>query len=233
MSELRRIDQKKIDHPATSTASLTMDPSLAQSGGKGCFTGDTEILVYNYGKVTLEWLANNMADRKFEVRSINSIGREVSGKAIKPRITKYVREIAILTFSDGSIVKCTPDHKFLLANMEYKEAKDLQVNDELKIVKGKYLHVVNTELTQLDADTPVYDITVNKYQNFALSNGAIVHNSKDIADAVAGCVLNLYQDIDKAGQLSLKYKVNSQIKFMEERAKKNDAIFDDMIKGIY
>ena len=88
-------------------------------------------------------------------------------------------------------------------------------------------------MTQLDADTPVYDITVNKYQNFALSNGAIVHNSKDIADAVAGCVLNLYQDIDKAGQLSLKYKVNSQIKFMEERAKKNDAIFDDMIKGIY
>lgn len=32
----------------------------------------------------------------------------------------------------------------------------------------------------------VYDITVEKYHNFALSSGVFVHNSKDLADAVAG-----------------------------------------------
>lgn len=57
--------------------------------------------------------------------------------------------------------------------------------------------------------------------------------SKDISDAVVGCVYDLYQNLDKAGQLSVKYKVNYHSKFMEERAKKNDSQFQDMIAGYY
>ena len=36
----------------------------------------------------------------------------------------------------------------------------------------------------------VYDISVPIYENFMLDNGVVVHNSKDIADAVAGCIWN-------------------------------------------
>lgn len=41
---------------------------------------------------------------------------------------------------------------------------------------------------KLDNITPVYDIEVPMYSNFALANGIIVHNSKDMADALAGSV---------------------------------------------
>lgn len=43
---------------------------------------------------------------------------------------------------------------------------------------------------KLDEPVPVYDLEVDDYHNFALSGGVFVHNSKDLADAVAGAVHN-------------------------------------------
>lgn len=37
----------------------------------------------------------------------------------------------------------------------------------------------------------VYDLTVEETENFALDSGVFVHNSKDVADAVAGCLYTL------------------------------------------
>ena len=39
----------------------------------------------------------------------------------------------------------------------------------------------------------VYDITVDETSNFALTNGIFVHNSKDLADAVCGSVMNVLE----------------------------------------
>jgi hypothetical protein len=57
--------------------------------------------------------------------------------------------------------------------------------------------------------------------------------SKDISDAVAGVVYNLYQNIDAAGQLSNKYKVQSYTKHMEERSKVTVNPFQGMLSDIY
>lgn len=46
---------------------------------------------------------------------------------------------------------------------------------------------------KLDEAVPVYDLEVDEWSNFALSGGVFVHNSKDIADAMAGCVSTLMQ----------------------------------------
>lgn len=45
----------------------------------------------------------------------------------------------------------------------------------------------------LDRSIPVYDIEVPNYSNFILSNGCIVHNSKDVSDTIAACVYNATQ----------------------------------------
>lgn len=37
---------------------------------------------------------------------------------------------------------------------------------------------------------PVYDVTIPTYENFCLGNGIVVHNSKDIADSLAGAHWN-------------------------------------------
>lgn len=43
----------------------------------------------------------------------------------------------------------------------------------------------------LDKAVPVYDLTVPYLENFVLANGAVVHNSKDVADAVCGAYQTL------------------------------------------
>lgn len=45
----------------------------------------------------------------------------------------------------------------------------------------------------LDEPVPVYDLTVPRTENFALAAGPFVHNSKDVADALAGCLWTLSQ----------------------------------------
>jgi len=46
---------------------------------------------------------------------------------------------------------------------------------------------------ELGKSVPVYDLEVDHWDNFALSSGVFVHNSKDISDAVAGVVYGLLQ----------------------------------------
>ena len=49
---------------------------------------------------------------------------------------------------------------------------------------------------------PVYDLEVDRYHNFALCSGVFVHNSKDVADAVAGsyfaCISSKYTELQMA-----------------------------------
>lgn len=42
----------------------------------------------------------------------------------------------------------------------------------------------------LDTSVPVYDLEVDEWDNFALSGGVFVHNSKDLADALACAAVN-------------------------------------------
>lgn len=91
---------------------------------------------------------------------------------------------------------------------------------------SKKIHKVNS--------IPVYDVeTKSENHNFCLSNGIVVHNSKDIADAVAGCVQSLYDNLDKAGQLSNRYKVKTHSDLIKERATTSDSRFQDMIYDIF
>ena len=40
---------------------------------------------------------------------------------------------------DGTLLKCTPNHRFMLKDGTYKEAKDLTVNDELYDVTDTFI----------------------------------------------------------------------------------------------
>lgn len=48
--------------------------------------------------------------------------------------TRYADELIALTLEDGTILRCTPDHRFLLKTGEYKEARYLTIDDELEEV---------------------------------------------------------------------------------------------------
>lgn len=57
--------------------------------------------------------------------------------------------------------------------------------------------------------------------------------SKDIADALAGCVFNLYQNLDKAGQLSTKYKASSHSQYIASRINEASNDFQDMLNNMF
>jgi hypothetical protein len=92
--------------------------------------------------------------------------------------------------------------------------------------------LANHELLTL----PVNSILKTELPDLRRVGGKIDHtstNSKDIADAVCGSVYSCYLDIDKASQLSNKYKVTTYGKAMEERNNMGMDQFQDMLQGIY
>lgn len=85
----------------------------------------------------------------------------------------------------------------------------------------------------LKSPVPVYDIQVSDNHNFCIGNGIVVHNSKDICDAICGSVYSCYENLDTAIQLSKKYRVETQNKFLQQRMQRSDDVFKDMLQGIY
>ena len=142
-----------------------------------CFTGDTRISLtdgtyptfeelVNSGKTEVMVYAYDLANKKF-----------VEAKAINIRKTRETNEFVYIRLNSGDEIRCTPDHKFLLADGTYKEAEKLSVSDRLMCINNEddiYPDVV--EFTETDGLTPVYDLEVPEYNNFALDNGVIVHN---------------------------------------------------------
>src|SRR3989338_11270488 len=107
-------------------------PLVHGHGNFGCFTGDTKIkLLDGTSKSFNELCKIYKNDEVFYVYSINKRGNIVVGEAKNPRLTKKGTKIVELTLNTGEKIRCTPNHKFLLKNLKYKEAKDLKKTDAL------------------------------------------------------------------------------------------------------
>ncbi|HEY1015684.1 MAG TPA: DNA gyrase subunit A [Herpetosiphonaceae bacterium] len=171
-------------------------------GNFGCFTGDTKIKLVDGTERSFEELAELPRDQIFYVYSVDAEGRIVAGEGRYSRITRRGAELVELTFSDGATVRCTPDHKFMLSDMSWKQAKDLTSADQ--IMSGAFEqrtieNIINSapivhmpqamrqmaNIRQISGLHDVYDITVNVHHNFMLASGEIVSNSIDGDSAAA------------------------------------------------
>lgn len=175
----RDVQTGKVDHPP-----------------EGCFTDDTDILLYdtihnrNTSK-TIKSLLNAPDVRNYCVKTVSESGEIEIHKIKSVFHTKDVDRLLCLTFSDGHTVKCTPEHKFMLADGTFIEAQNLFIGiDELKSVKSKPVYVYKKEYMNLYTPVPVYDLEIDTIHNFPLQNGVVVHNSKDMADSLAGALFN-------------------------------------------
>lgn len=65
---------------------------------------------------------------------------------------------------------------------------------------------------KLDTPIPVYDLEVQRNSNFCLSNGIVIHNSKDIADAVAGSLYQAYMNKDIYMSIALSKDYINELK---------------------
>lgn len=106
-------------------------PLIDGQGNWGCFTGDTKIKLLDGTERTFAELAELPEDEIFHVYSVDAEGRIVVGEGRYSRITRRDMEIVELTFDDGSKVRCTPDHRFMLRDETWKQAQELTIDDSL------------------------------------------------------------------------------------------------------
>lgn len=196
------------------------DPTLSRyekiiicsdSDSDGCVRGNTRIKSLDGNTYTMKELVDK-GIKELWVYSKNEEGQIVPGRAHSPRITKYVDSLVRLEFEKG-VLECTPDHPILLRSGEYKQAQYITLEDDISAVRitsetvgCEEFRIKNKQTIGLDEPQPVYDLSVDNYNNFMvfvddnLSDGIIIHNSH-ISALLTGLVINLLPNLVKAGML--------------------------------
>lgn len=148
-----------------------------------CFTGDTEVLLSGDRSFTFLELIENSKDSNFDMTGI-AYDEELESVQTKLTCPRKIgtEEIGDLILNDGQIIRCTPDHKFLLLCNQWVEAQYLVAGDELFPVYKKNMrgHVgakslLVTEFKHTCAFEDVYCLT-SQDGNFALTSGVYVKN---------------------------------------------------------
>lgn len=163
--------------------------------GFGCFTADTLISTLDGRELTIPQMEKELNSGEslwvysYDVKQKKMVPGRVSWAG---KVKKRASLVAV-HLDNGEVVRCTPDHRFMLRDGTYRQAQFLTEGDSLMSLYRKYKQesgaaekisqtkqrnhkVVSVEF--LDATEDVYDITVEQYHNFALSSGVFVHNSQ-------------------------------------------------------
>jgi len=181
-------------------------PLVEGQGNFGCFTKETKVKLTDERSLTFEELIKEQKKgKKHWTFTFNPETKKIEIAEIKnPRLTRKNEKIIEVTLDNREKIKCTLDHRFMLRDGSYKEAKELKPGDSLmpfytklydgedKNLKGYeiiyqpveetqefvYNHkVIKTRILQKKED--VYDLTIEPWHNFFLGAGVLVHNSID------------------------------------------------------
>jgi DNA gyrase subunit B len=134
----------------------------------GCFVGETEISLVDNRSISFKNLIKEqkkgMRHFTYTIKNDGNIGIE---EVINPRITKKNAKVIKIYLDNGESIICTPDHKFMLTDKTYKQAKNLTTKDSLmplykntssQEMKG-YELVKNLKLFEKNGT-----ININKYE---------------------------------------------------------------------
>ena len=153
-----------------------------------CFTGDTKVKLLDGRTRTMKEIAEEFAQGKeLWVYASDEKGDFKPGKVTAAWETHKVNELVRVTLDNGEVIECTPEHLFMLRDGSYEEAQNLTAGVSLmpmylrvdrkgyKQTKGKDIQVVSVERVQCN-EVPVYDLEVERWHNFRLAAGVMVHN---------------------------------------------------------
>ena len=184
-------------------------PMIATNHTYKCVTGDTKV---------------RMSDNSLkEIKDINSndfIMTLMGPKKVNFN-TKYDNaSIYEIVMEDGIIIRCTPDHKFLITddwsedetNECWKEAQDLLETDYITCIDSMYIKLKS--IRKLEVKDTVYDINVEDVHHYILENGMVTHNTMDLFP----------KDVMKGGCLTGEHIIQTRTGLKQ---------IQDIIKGDY
>ncbi|OHA62583.1 MAG: hypothetical protein A2556_01745, partial [Candidatus Vogelbacteria bacterium RIFOXYD2_FULL_44_9] len=157
----------------------------------GCFDGETKVALADGRDLSFKDLViEHEAGKKNYCYTVDKSGAVQIAPILHPRITKQQAEVIKVTLDNDEQIICTPDHRFMLRDGKYRQAKDLTINNSLmplrrQIDGNKEIFeeaVVNfnhriKSIEKVCERMDVYDIEVPETHNFALASGVFVHNS--------------------------------------------------------
>ncbi len=102
-------------------------------GNMGCFTKDTKIRLADGRDLNFEQLIEEQSKGKRHwTFALNNDTNLIEITEVKnPRLTRRDAELLEVILDNGERIRCTPDHRFLLHNGTYKQAKDLSLGTSL------------------------------------------------------------------------------------------------------
>ena len=118
-----------------------------------CLSAMTPITLSN-GEV--KYIKDIFNEKKMDIKTIDPISLKVSNTKFKDGFVIKSRELKQLTTISGRIIKCTPDHKFLVLNngkLIWKETRDIIPYCDKMVIHHSILPVpsndgVNLEITE-------------------------------------------------------------------------------------
>jgi ribonucleotide reductase alpha subunit len=114
-----------------------------------CFTGDTLVAVADgRNAVRFDELAKEGRDVPVYAKDDN--GKTVIKMMRNISLTRKDAQLVEITLDDDSKIKCTPDHRIMLRDGSYKEAKDLVANESLKPFNS---YISNKNYRQIQSGT--------------------------------------------------------------------------------
>lgn len=119
-----------------------------EQGTQGCFTGDTKVSLVDGRELTfLELVDEFNAGKVNYVYSFNDKTKRIEAKPITNAwCTRKNAPLIEVELDNGEKLRCTPNHKFMMRDGTYKEAKDLTSMDSLMPLYRKFLTKEQTSL---------------------------------------------------------------------------------------
>ena len=141
-----------------------------------CLHGSTKIALINGECDYIESLMNRVhAGESIFTYSVDAHGNFSPSQIRDIWVSGFSKEFTYVELETGVGTLTTPDHRYMLSNGDFVEARFLAVGDTLMGV-GKTHVVKNVAPVCFEKEEPVYDINVAVNSDFMVESGAILHN---------------------------------------------------------
>lgn len=236
-------------------ANKTGDPAIVFSNDKDygynpCFTADTLVTIKDkdsnkVSDVTIKSLVDMDASKLPLALSYNIDNKFIEYKQIDAAmLTRKNSTLIELEFEDGTIIKCTPDHKIWTDNRGYVKASELKDDDV--IIKNNGNTNTLLKISNINNED-VYDITVLDNHNF-FANGILVHNCVEASlrpftfcnlTTINGSIVETQQDFNNMalaatliGTLQASYTDFHYLRDVWKRNTEKDSLIGVSITGL-